>query len=79
MKIQGDKAFKEMRKFTFAEMLAARFWFLEKKNIKKETIAEKIGISVTELEEILDSEAYREAVERLIISARTPSKLKESG
>ncbi len=57
-------------------MLAARFWFLEK-NIKKETIAEKIGISVAEIEEILDSKAYREAVESLILSARTPSKLRE--
>lgn len=67
----------EMRKFTRAEMLAARFWFLEKKNIKKETIAESIGISVAEVEEILDSEEYHEAVERLILSARTPSKLRE--
>ena len=67
----------EMRKFTQAEMLAARFWFLEKPNIKKETIAESIGISVAEIEEILDSEEYHEAVERLILSARTPSKLRE--
>ena len=66
-----------MRKFTFAEMLAARFWFIEKPNIKKETIADSIGISVAEIEAILESEEYREAVERLIISARTPRKLRE--
>ncbi len=66
-----------MRKFTFAEMLAARFWFIEKPNIKKETIADSIGISVAEVEAILESEEYREAVERLIISARTPRKLRE--
>lgn len=76
-KRQGGKAFKEKRLFTQAELLAARFWYLEKTNIKKETIAEKMGISVAEIEAILESEEYREAVERLIISYRTGSKLKE--
>lgn len=62
--------------FTTAELLAARFWF-RSTNIKNETIAERTGISVAEIEEIMDSDAYLEAVERLILSTRTPLKLQE--
>ena len=62
--------------FTQAELLAARFWF-HNTNIKYETIAERTGISVAEIEAILESEEYREAVEGLIISTRTPRKLRE--
>lgn len=75
-KIQGNKAFKDTRKFTFAEMLAARFWFMSN-NIKNEAMADRIGISAARLQEILESEEYSEAVEGLIISARTPRKLRE--
>ena len=67
---------KEMRKFTRAEMLAARFWFLNNR-IKNETIAENIGISVKEIEKTLKSVEYHEAVERLILSSRTPKKIRE--
>lgn len=66
----------EMRMFTQAELLAARFWFHDT-NIKCETIAERTGISVAEIEVILESKEYREAVERLILSTRTPRKLRE--
>ena len=67
---------KEMRKFTLAEMLAARFWFLNNR-IKNETIAENIGIRVEEIEKTLKSVEYRQAVERLILSSRTPEKIRE--
>lgn len=66
----------ETRMFTQAELLAARFWF-HNTNIKNETIADRVGISVAEIEAILESEEYREAVERLILSTRTSRKLRE--
>ena len=66
----------ETRMFTQAELLAARFWF-HNSNIKYETIADRVGISVADIEEILESEEYRETVERLILSTRTPIKLRE--
>ena len=62
--------------FTQAELLAARFWF-HNTNIKYETIADRTGISVAEIEKIMESKEYREAVERLIVSTRTPKKLQE--
>lgn len=64
----------ETRMFTQAELLAARFWF-HNNNIKYETIADRTGISVTEIKKILESKEYIEAVERLIVSSKTPRKL----
>lgn len=66
----------ETRMFTQAELLAARFWF-HSTNIKNETIADRTGISIAEIEEILESKEYLEAIEGLILSTRTPSKLQE--
>lgn len=57
-------------KADYAQTLAARFWFNNKKSI--ESIAKDKDISVDKIREIQKSTEYLAAVEKLIYTARSP-------